>query len=174
MRERQTQHQGKQPFCLISIHAPRGGSDALNLQQAVYNGTFQSTLPAGGATPTIGEDRRHSIISIHAPRGGSDRRRPEARYEHPISIHAPRGGSDRLRSRGNETHRHFNPRSPRGERPPGWKSKPRPSYFNPRSPRGERLKPSQASTPEFGFQSTLPAGGATAKMHNFIHAFSAK
>ena len=58
--------------------------------------TFQSTLPARGATlalsSTLGEDRK---ISIHAPRTGSDQ------CARPLCF--PR-------------HSHFNPRSPHGER----------------------------------------------------------
>ena len=80
---------------VISIHAPRTGSDALQHGHRVFAGLFQSTLPARGATVTpivrsasnpgfqstlpargaTGEQRRRSLrkrISIHAPRTGSD------------------------------------------------------------------------------------------------------
>ena len=104
---------------------------------------FQSTLPAGGATflgrvlgvggdisihaPRGGSDhpRRHGdnhggVISIHAPRGGSDR--TSAAFSSAslcISIHAPRGGSDLLGKKLESIlTKYFNPRSPRGERPP--------------------------------------------------------
>ena len=101
----------------ISIHAPRTGSDQL------YNSTF-----------------RGYCISIHAPRTGSDNQRRAARGRKHISIHAPRTGSDR-RGKRKWTHspkfqstlpargatptatlwralrKHFNPRSPHGERP---------------------------------------------------------
>ena len=57
---------------LISIHAPRTGSDML-------------------AENIIS----HMGISIHAPRTGSDHRTHSARCGcNPISIHAPRTGSD--------------------------------------------------------------------------------
>ena len=57
-----------------------------------------------------------------------------------ISTHAPRTGSDgRTRRRNGET-RHFNPRSPHGERP----------------------RPSDATRSIWAFQPTLPARGATA------------
>ena len=78
----------------ISIHAPRGGSDcpeAAHHGPGIYfnprsprgerrakarmwgfSATFQSTLPAGGATGSLRRRGRQRNISIHAPRGGSD------------------------------------------------------------------------------------------------------
>ena len=56
--------------------------------------TFQSTLPAWGATGTLETYGGKLVISIHAPRMGSDEYRG---FMHPIldiSIHAPRMGSD--------------------------------------------------------------------------------
>ena len=58
---------------MISIHAPRGGSDALP-------GSDGHNFPD---------------ISIHAPRGGSDPGKYAAGRIFQISIHAPRGGSDK-------------------------------------------------------------------------------
>ena len=124
--------------------------------------SFQSTLPAGGATFSILPPIKSILISIHAPRGGSD----FGVVLFCILFYD------------------FNPRSPRGERPQfgqqangypqfqstlpaggatlvclSWKSN-RP-YFNPRSPRGERRKPKTYFPTASRFQSTLPAGGAT-------------
>ena len=64
---------GQDSFAMvISIHAPRGGSDpcirGLNTEQR----KFQSTLPVGGATGSLYICLRELRISIHAPRGGSD------------------------------------------------------------------------------------------------------
>ena len=58
---------------VISIHAPRTGSDT-------------------------GKNRHETgrIISIHAPRTGSDPAGVRLQYCHAISIHAPRTGSDVL------------------------------------------------------------------------------
>jgi len=39
---------------VISIHAPRGGSDRIANLQKTSRKQFQSTLPAGGATKTAG------------------------------------------------------------------------------------------------------------------------
>ena len=107
------------------------------------NVTFQSTLPAGGATVDLSSATSATInISIHAPRGGSDAL-PACRVagvQPDISIHAPRGGSDLLHEQPNGESPDFNPRSPRGERH---------SDDNLKSGATEK------------FQSTLPAGGAT-------------
>ena len=102
---------------LISIHAPRTGSDCKSRSKRLSKRTFQSTLPARGATATPHIRFRRRNISIHAPRTGSDQ--------------SPRATV--------ESARHFNPRSPHGERPV------------------------QCDCCCFGlrFQSTLPARGAT-------------
>ena len=128
---------------MISIHAPRGGSDGHSLFGGVcatyFNPRspwgerpspfapwavmplFQSTLPVGGATAV-------DIIT----RGVPD-----------ISIHAPRGGSDNTVRDGKGRTTDFNPRSPWGERP------------------GEEpIEPAKGL-----FQSTLPVGGATHQRH---------
>ena len=58
---------------IISIHAPREGSDENIDRTLAVQSEFLSTLPARGATyqmrETISQVQR---ISIHAPREGSD------------------------------------------------------------------------------------------------------
>ena len=57
--------------------------------------TFQSTLPARGATMVDALAVLAAAISIHAPRTGSDAAAAEkAGVTIEISIHAPRTGSD--------------------------------------------------------------------------------
>ena len=57
----------------ISIHAPRAGSDDHYPKRARDWNIFQSTLPVRGATqPTPGKGNFFFEISIHAPRAGSD------------------------------------------------------------------------------------------------------
>ena len=57
--------------------------------------TFQSTLPARGATAQAYYDSLDAAISIHAPRTGSDLTAQRANHcRFSISIHAPRTGSD--------------------------------------------------------------------------------
>ena len=84
---------------IISIHAPRGGSDGINIAAdadsihfnprspwrerpatellSVIENLFQSTLPVEGATKAEAMYNRLIDISIHAPRGGSDTRPSE-------------------------------------------------------------------------------------------------
>ncbi len=99
----------------ISIHASRGGSDISGLKRQVTP-KFQSTLPAGEATPGRPTLMRWQNFNPRFPRGkrqlvsstsmlsnifqstlpageatSDSRVRP---CEHQISIHASRGGSD--------------------------------------------------------------------------------
>ena len=82
-------------MCLISIHAPREGSD-MGIPTGVSNITvFLSTLPARGATVR----RRCWPVPPYNfyPRSPRGERRAEAQnYKKTllISIHAPREGSD--------------------------------------------------------------------------------
>ena len=77
-------------------------------------------------------------ISIHAPRTGSDRLGQCATIRPLISIHAPRTGSDSIPLVLHVSSRHFNPRSPHGERQNGHIPARNVDDFNPRSPHGER------------------------------------
>ena len=102
------------PAIAISIHAPRTGSDgragAYGADAADFNPrsphgerrllsythrkvTFQSTLPARGATRCTFPESRSPGISIHAPRTGSDPAASQSRQPPAISTHAPRTGS---------------------------------------------------------------------------------
>ena len=169
---------------------------------------FQPTLPARGATLKQSLWGFNMKISINAPRTGSDQLWDLTGANRIISTHAPRTGSDAmaaniaagdflfqptLPARGataappahKPAPRHFNPRSPHGERleptaflrqhlhfnprsPHGerrevtslsWLYR---RYFNPRSPHGERRASTTAATALRGrFQPTLPARGAT-------------
>ena len=123
--------------------------------------TFQSTLPAWGATRDhVGHRRRLNFnprsprgerrvrisalspcphFNPRSPRGERHLRAERAEHTSKISIHAPRVGSD--------SHRAF--------------QIPCPGHFNPRSPRGERPKRSMPRRLSSRFQSTLPAWGAT-------------
>ena len=78
----------------ISIHAPRVGSDGIMLTLQKFTAYFNPRSPCG-------ERRRDAIIlgsdlsiSIHAPRVGSDEYKQAAEDGVVISIHAPRVGSD--------------------------------------------------------------------------------
>ena len=56
----------------ISIHAPREGSDISSGNIASRSSAFQSTLPVRGATKKNNFNFIMTLISIHAPREGSD------------------------------------------------------------------------------------------------------
>ena len=81
-------------FLLISIHAPRTGSDPCTAIIATFSASFQSTLPARGATILVRQLPQLFPISIHAPRTGSDVVHQQRQIFQDISIHAPRTGSD--------------------------------------------------------------------------------
>ena len=126
----------------ISIHAPRTGSDDRWMDNDYDQHPFQSTLPARGATrrPTRTATSGRPI-SIHAPRTGSDSPAPAALrpslYFNPRSPHGERPLIDSRPA----AERNFNPRSPHGERQ-GTAENPEtsPKNFNPRSPHGERRR----------------------------------
>ena len=148
---------------LISIHAPRTGSDSATPNAIINMVTFQSTLPARGATcnggavinsyqhfnPRSPHGERHlcgfarlcaKVISIHAPRTGSDPAgQPVAGnrkiFQSTLPARGATGEHPSTRLQGTD----FNPRSPHGERPGSLRECRRSMvHFNPRSPHGER------------------------------------
>ena len=80
---------------VISIHAPRVGSDLEEMTMNIDVTDFYPRSPRG-ERPSQGSVAGHQIeISIHAPRVGSDSRSGQnINRRHQISIHAPRVGSD--------------------------------------------------------------------------------
>ena len=123
---------------MISIHAPRVGSDAGRNESSCLL-IFQSTLPAWGATSISsaassmscyfnprsprGERRdRHGCchrldgFQSTLPAWGATATAYFVKRANTISIHAPRVGSDDARRHSRRAQMHFNPRSPRGER----------------------------------------------------------
>ena len=79
---------------VISIHAPRVGSDLLKQTQKQLQENFNPRSPCG-ERPTVAQSARMRVtISIHAPRVGSDAVWDEMAAALRISIHAPRVGSD--------------------------------------------------------------------------------
>ena len=147
----------------ISIHAPRTGSDlsrnafwicAKNFNPRSPHGerqtgsenhlrdtTFQSTLPARGATgANVGNMRTSKKFQSTLPaRGATASCSAESclpRYFNPRSPHGERPQNQAAGLRlGN-----FNPRSPHGERLTGSRYFSFSAYFNPRSPHGERQR----------------------------------
>ena len=60
-----------QPHQAISIHAPRGGSDTGTPIPEQLTDQFQSTLPVGGATPSVRLLPYISIFQSTLPVGGA-------------------------------------------------------------------------------------------------------
>ena len=170
---------------VISIHAPRTGSDRRcrprcsarrNFNPRSPHGErrgtsthmrrregFQSTLPARGATCTTpSKPTPARYFNPRSPHG----ERPPAAFASAalpaISIHAPRTGSDLIEPKCHIAPSDFNPRSPHGERQPPRPALAIPTKFQSTLPaRGATSggrPPESATAP---FQSTLPARGAT-------------
>ena len=102
-------------------------------------GAFQSTLPARGATDADVCVCTDLDISIHAPREGSDSLASSTiSLEMEFQSTLPARGATRPDHHCGRAVRHFNPRSPRGERRRVSLRRAGLCNFNPRSPRGER------------------------------------
>ena len=139
---------------------PRGKRPARE-DNAFASPGFQSTLPAGEATLRQAFQLQKLYISIHASRGGSDVSSVFIRFLQVISIHASRGGSDikaLLRMAGMTISIHA---SRGGSDKFFEKFIFQSCYFNPRFPRGKRPPWMLALFSCSSFQSTLPAGEAT-------------
>ena len=83
-------------YIIISIHAPRVGSDCYHYYFGQLTYYFNPRSPCGERRTVYAPSSWHLIISIHAPRVGSDKLTGLIYdIEEYISIHAPRVGSDR-------------------------------------------------------------------------------
>ena len=148
---------------LISIHAPRGGSDWACLLTRPSAGYFNPRSPWGERLQLF----LHISGSYHHfnPRSPWGERpvAPEsaARNTMPFQSTLPVGGATRQGHVHRGAPADFNPRSPWGERRASPPVPPGANYFNPRSPWGERPRPPGRIRVRCQFQSTLPVGGAT-------------
>lgn len=79
---------------LISIHAPRRGERPTSFAMVANCTPFQSTLPAGGATPRESAQRLEHLFQSTLPAGGATTDIAIKAIANMISIHAPRMGSD--------------------------------------------------------------------------------
>ncbi len=138
---------------------------------AARSSMFQSTLPAKGAT--IGEIIRliFSRFQSTLPAKGATSITTFLIPNIVVSIHAPSEGSDGGLRRHGWLYACFNPRSQRRERPFPVLPVRRRTGFNPRSQRRERHRQTYDRQNIKGFQSTLPAKGATAKTNKFLLYF---
>jgi len=149
------------PFSLISIHAPRGGSDGEIWGCQILVSEFQSTLPVGGATAPEGSLMPTVSFQSTLPVGGATKRMTAERDAQVFQSTLPVGGATQRRTVRLRPTPNFNPRSPWGERRAKHPGQPGALYFNPRSPWGERLLIPRIRIVLTEFQSTLPVGGAT-------------
>ena len=130
---------------MISIHAPRTGSDYAACVIRLVCADFNPRSPHGERHNPPDDDLLAEVISIHAPRTGSD----ERLIDETVAI-CP-----------------FQSTLPaRGATPPRPTIAMPTKNFNPRSPHGERLVSVSVAVGFVGFQSTLPARGATARMRS--------
>ena len=128
---------------MISIHAPRMGSDVLTNFRVSAHAHFNPRSPDG---------ERHGAAGLAHPRTDFNPRSPDGERQTPPkpTTRPP----------------HFNPRSPDGERPDApMRAASYPPYFNPRSPDGERRWEVSGYPSRDAFQSTLPGWGATTRNH---------
>ena len=165
----------------ISIHAPREGGDAAHGQSCAYlfnfnprpprggrhlvglvgkaSSIFQSTPPARGATMRVSIFLTPSRFQSTPPARGAT----FSRYKFPhllmISIHAPREGGDTNSISIEMCCSDFNPRPPRGGRPPLLRHSGGDTYFNPRPPRGGRLRIVGVPCVRFGISIHAPREG---------------
>ena len=124
---------------------------------------FQSTLPAREAT--LQRPYYYLGPAYFNPRFPRRKQRHDNDIDDnftAISIHASREGSDRSTCIAQGKGLHFNPRFPRGKRPAEALQDFIEHDFNPRFPRGKRPISYSMMYDKAKFQSTLPAGEATA------------
>ena len=156
------QHLGLIRRFIISIHAPREGSDSGTGPSYTAHHHFYPRSPRG---------ERHAhlfficasfeFLSTLPARGATARARRTARPAPNFYPRSPRGERRLFALSGGVNLGYFYPRSPRGERPGTGPSYTAHHHFYPRSPRGER--PVTSCLPRLSqlFLSTLPARGAT-------------
>ena len=101
---------------LVSIHAPREGSDRSSVKSVPLWSSFQSTLPAKGATLHEHIPGIEQGFNPRSPRRERQWRACRLWGGWNVSIHAPREGSDPFCRHHIGTPHSFNPRSPRRER----------------------------------------------------------
>ena len=102
---------------LISIHAPRMGSDLKVETGATVEGLFQSTLPAWGATRVSPSARwRKQHFNPRSPHGERLHDALYAEGADPFQSTLPARGATTSASQRVQAASYFNPRSPHGER----------------------------------------------------------
>ena len=124
----------------ISTHAPRTGSDKHRGMVGSLLQDFNPRSPHGERPDARTHGRRERPFQPTLPARGATSTRRSTPSHRTISTHAPRTGSDGGQGCPPGFTRHFNPRSPHGERLLPRDGKCRSPNFNPRSPHGERRR----------------------------------
>ena len=101
----------------ISIHAPRTGSDTVRQSVGGKQKYFNPRSPHGERPSRRWCWMRRTDFNPRSPHGERQSRAWNKAVAHRISIHAPRTGSDGSVGRFAQEVKNFNPRSPHGERP---------------------------------------------------------
>ena len=150
---------------MISIHAPREGSDDTGGKYPAKAAVISIHAPREGSDGDEGRGQLGQVtISIHAPREGSDTVPAGQSVNFHISIHAPREGSDITPAAIKALAKLISIHAPReGSDASLWYNVCMKYNFYPRSPRGERRCNGCCKTCNKRFLSTLPARGATAR-----------
>ena len=151
-------------YAIISIHAPRMGSDNLVGQVSSRSKHFNPRSPHGERPASYVHIMHLRYFNPRSPHGERLRvsgLNAQSSYFNPRSPHGERHS---LLRKLRVIRQHFNPRSPHGERHFCTELCYNTCiHFNPRSPHGERLLSGILFHDRLIFQSTLPAWGATAK-----------
>ena len=153
---------------LISIHAPRGGSDQIRASASDVYTDFNPRSPWGERRRAADDSLKAELFQSTLPVGGATYQIQGGNNATVISIHAPRGGSDETMRPNTGKRRYFNPRSPWGERPNRHSNNPIPPQFQSTLPVGGATIRLLAVIMRPLFQSTLPVGGATPIAGNFL------
>ena len=124
---------------VISIHAPRTGSDAAATRRNHFRRYFNPRSPHGERPDVVPTEDEEQDFNPRSPHG--ERRDAVARLDDDEKFQSTLPA--------------------RGATLPPWKRHESRRNFNPRSPHGERLLWHYRSPHRLGFQSTLPARGAT-------------
>ncbi len=148
---------------VISIRAPRVGSDRATRRTGRRCRIFQSALPVWGATREVAYGLRVPGISIRAPRVGSD---PMGRGREPLRMAfqsaLPVWGATPSSGSSSQSRCYFNPRSPCGERQGASLQYGSTIQISIRAPRVGSDLVGRFICSSSIFQSALPVWGATA------------
>ena len=160
--ERQTSMPAPSYMSAFQPSLPARGATCCRISHTSTRQPFQPTLPARGATDTTFSGVCPTSFQPTLPARGATGLCADCHQKRAISTHAPRTGSDEGCSSSAGTSRHFNPRSPHGERRHAARLYDGAVRFQSTLPaRGATLVVGGASKLVAVFQSTLPARGAT-------------